>query len=289
MKEIIDWLLHVEQLASDVYRGAADKFSKDKEFSTFLASLAGDEDTHFKLLKEAEKKFLQKKDPPPSAIIVDQNTKDRVVTPLQNLYKRIKGAPRISKQAVMKIIVAVEFAELNQIFQYVFNTFQKDEKEIKNTALTMQAHIERIKKFLNQHSDVLDLSDVIRQLPTVGKEKLLIVDNKLPIRIFMSQALETFGSTETASNGQEALKRVRNNFFNLVISDIDMPLMSGLDFFKKAVETTPYIAKHFIFCARDITPDAEVLCGTYNITFLKIPFGINKLHETVQTVIDRTQ
>jgi len=288
MKEVIDWLLDLEKLAGDVYRSAAEKFSKDKEFGTFLASLADDEDTHFKLLKEAENRFLQQEVSPQSDIIVDQRTKDRVVIPLQNLFKRIKAAPGITKQAVMKVIVTVEFAELNHIFQYVMNMFQKQEKEIKNIALIMQSHIEKIKRFLNKHSDVLDLSDVIQQLPTVGKEKLLIVEDKLPIQIFMSQALETFGSTETASNGQEALKKVRNNFFNLVITDINMPVMSGIDFFQKAIEITPNIAKHFIFVARDMTPDAEVLCEAYNINFLKIPFGINQLHKIIQETIDRT-
>ena len=289
MKEIIDWLLQLEKLAGNVYRNAAEKFSEDREFSSFLYGLADDEDTHFKLLKEAEKGFLQKREPTQSAIVIDQDTKDQIVTPLQNLNKRIKTTSRISKQAVMKVVVAVEFAELNHIFQYVLNTFQKTNKDIENTALTMQAHIERIKKFLNQHSDVLDLSSTIRQLPTVGKEKLLIVENILPIRIYMSQALETLGSTETASNGQEALKKVRKVFFNLVISDINMPVMSGIDFFQKAIEINPNIAKHFIFCARDITPDAEALLAIYNIKFLKIPFAVNQLHKTVRAVIDNSQ
>jgi DNA-binding NtrC family response regulator len=90
-------------------------------------------------------------------------------------------------------------------------------------------------------------------------------------------------------DGQGALKKVRNNYFNLVISDIDMPVMSGPDFFKRAVEIIPGIAKSFLFCARDMAPDAEVLCNTYNIKFLKIPFALNQLHKTVKTIIDKRQ
>src|SRR4030043_100917 len=146
MKEILDWLLYLEQLAGNVYRSAAEKFNNDKEFSEFLSGLANDEDTHFKLLKEAEQKLLSKRIPPPPDIIIDQSTKDRVVTPLENLYERIKTAQRISKQVVMKVIIAVEFAELNNIFQYVVSNFQKDENEIKKTASIMDEHIERIKK-----------------------------------------------------------------------------------------------------------------------------------------------
>ena len=289
MKEILDWLLYLEQLAGNVYRSAAEKFNNDKEFSEFLSGLANDEDTHFKLLKEAEQKLLSKRIPPPPDIIIDQSTKDRVVTPLENLYERIKTAQRISKQVVMKVIIAVEFAELNNIFQYVVSNFQKEENEIKKTASIMDEHIERIKKFLKQYSDVLDLSEAVQQMPTVGKEKLLIVENKQPLQLFLAQALSTFGETQTAVDGQDALKKVRNNYFNLVISDINMPVMDGPNFFQRAVEITPGIAKSFLFCARDMTPDAKVLCNTYNIQFLKIPFALNQLHKTVKTIIEKRQ
>jgi len=289
MKEILNWLLYLEQLAGSVYRSAAEKFSKDKEFSEFLSDLAHDEDTHFELLKEAEQSILSKGTLPTPAIIVDQSARDRVATPLENLYERIKTAPRISKQAVMKVIVAVEFAELNNIFQYVVSSFYKDENEIKKTASIIDEHIERIKKFLKRYSDVLDLSEVVQQMPTIGKEKLLIVENKLPLQLFIAQALSTFGDTQTAVNGQEALKKVRNNYFNLVISDINMPVMGGLEFFQRAVEIDPGIAENFLFCARDITPNAEALCNTYNIKFLKIPFALNQLHKTVKTIIDKRQ
>jgi rubrerythrin len=50
MKEVIDWLRHVEQLACDVYQAASDHFSKDKELSAFLSGLAEDESLHFHLM-----------------------------------------------------------------------------------------------------------------------------------------------------------------------------------------------------------------------------------------------
>jgi CheY-like chemotaxis protein len=287
MKAIIDWLLYLERLAGDVYREAAKRFSEDKEFSAFLKSLAEDEDIHFKLIREVRERLDQKDEIPLSAVKIGPDTRDRVAAPLEDLYKQIKGSKRISKKGVMKVIARVEFAELNHIFQYIVNTFQKEEASIKNTAQTMQNHLNRIKRFMKRHSDVLDLSRVIQEMPTVGNEKLLIVDNKLPLRTFMSQALEIFGYPETASDGREALKKVRKHYFNLVISEINMPLLGGIEFFQKAVEITPDIAKRFIFYARDLTPDAEVICKAYNIKFLKVPFGVNRLHQTVRVVMDR--
>ncbi len=40
MKEIIDWLLEMEQLAGKCYREAADKYPEDKELADFLSRMA---------------------------------------------------------------------------------------------------------------------------------------------------------------------------------------------------------------------------------------------------------
>ena len=61
MQRIIDWQLDIEQLAHDTYRKAADTFSENKEFSSFLSSLAEDENLHFQLLEQAKKKLLGKR------------------------------------------------------------------------------------------------------------------------------------------------------------------------------------------------------------------------------------
>ena len=59
MKEIVDWLLSMEKLAGDLYRRTANKYSEDQEFSTFLSSLAEDEDIHFQLIKNIEQHLLE--------------------------------------------------------------------------------------------------------------------------------------------------------------------------------------------------------------------------------------
>ena len=65
-----------------------------------------------------------------------------------------------------------------------------------------------------------------------------------------------------------------------------MPTMSGIELFQKVVEIYPNIAKHFILCARKISPDIELLCKVHRLTCLKIPFGNNQLHKVVRSIID---
>jgi len=288
MKEIVDWLLSMEKLAGDLYRRTANKYSEDQEFSTFLSSLAEDEDIHFQLIKNIEQHLLENTEHSVSAMAVDQDIKNRVETPLRNLYERIL-THEITKQTILQIIVRVELAEFNDIFLYVVNTFQKDDREIQHIAATIQSHEKRIEEFLDEHSDILDLSEEIWKLPSVWKQKLLIVEDIRSVRILFAQILEELGAVETATNGQEALEKVRDSFFNVIISDIDMPIMNGDEFFQKAIEFDPNIAKRFIFCTANITPDIIALCQEYDLMYLEKPVHIIQLREAVQEIIDKNQ
>jgi CheY-like chemotaxis protein len=61
------------------------------------------------------------------------------------------------------------------------------------------------------------------------KAKLLIVDDEENIRFLFKEELEEEGYVvDVASNGLEALEKVKNADFDLVVLDIKMPGMSGI-------------------------------------------------------------
>lgn len=287
VKDVIDWQLQIERLAGDIYREAAERFSEDGSFSNFMAELADEEDIHFKLIENAEKNLLDKKEYPVSAIMIDQDIKERVEIPLRDLYEQIISAHRINKKALMKIIVNVEFAELNNIFIYVLSSLQNEDQEIRQITEIVRSHTERIKSFIDEHYDDLDISDLIKKLPVIGKKKILIIDEHMPTRLFMARMLEEFGKIEIASSSQEALKMLDSLYFDVIVSDIDMPVMDGIEIFMMAIKASPNIADHFVFYTDTITEDIKSLCKTHNIICMKKPFGINQLFKAVQTTMDR--
>jgi two-component system chemotaxis response regulator CheY len=67
----------------------------------------------------------------------------------------------------------------------------------------------------------------------VKKRKALVVDDSSTIRKIIQHSLRqanlNVGEILEASNGREALGMVQRFTFDLILTDIDMPLMDGLE------------------------------------------------------------
>jgi DNA-binding response OmpR family regulator len=75
------------------------------------------------------------------------------------------------------------------------------------------------------------------------KCSLLIVDDEPKMVKYLSRRLINRGyEVRTASSGQEALAAIANNPFTVILLDIMMPEMNGIETLKKIMETTPTAA-----------------------------------------------
>ncbi len=74
------------------------------------------------------------------------------------------------------------------------------------------------------------------------KSRILIVDDEEIIRQLLKQTLERCGyDVEIAEDGNVALSKTRDNFFNLLITDLKMPKVDGIDVLKEIKTVNPYI------------------------------------------------
>ena len=78
---------------------------------------------------------------------------------------------------------------------------------------------------------------------TGPQRSILIVDDILANRQLLVTLLEPIGfKLEEAENGREALKKIKSRHYDIVLSDVIMPYMSGYDLIK-AVRADPKISK----------------------------------------------
>ncbi|MDI6765434.1 MAG: response regulator [Bacteroidota bacterium] len=69
------------------------------------------------------------------------------------------------------------------------------------------------------------------------KSKLLLVDDEDTLRLLIRSELEDRGfDVEEAENGEIALQKLHDNTYNLVILDIRMPGIDGMEVLKKIRE-----------------------------------------------------
>lgn len=110
-------------------------------------------------------------------------------------------------------------------------------------------------------------------------KKVLIVDDEpIPIRV-LKRALERAGyEVSSASNGQEAFAQLSESQPDVLITDIEMPRMTGEQLCKKIAAEMPD-RKFPIFVVTSMTAveHREWSSGLENLLFLEKPVSIRKL------------
>ncbi|HCS50918.1 response regulator [Rubinisphaera sp.] len=76
--------------------------------------------------------------------------------------------------------------------------------------------------------------------------KILVVDDSRTMRVIIMRVLAQLGIKNVieAGDGQAALEIFKNNHFDAVLSDWNMPIMNGLDFLKEVRQinkTIPFL------------------------------------------------
>jgi DNA-binding NtrC family response regulator len=73
--------------------------------------------------------------------------------------------------------------------------------------------------------------------------KILVVDDEVPIREMIKKGLSQMGgfNVETAHNGLEAIERIEKDIFDLVLTDLKMPEMDGLELLKNIKGIRPEV------------------------------------------------
>jgi PAS domain S-box-containing protein len=125
----------------------------------------------------------------------------------------------------------------------------------------------------------------VRAVPVedVSQHRLLIVDDEPGIVDVLSSALSERGyQTETAPNGAEALKRIASKEFDLIISDLCMPEMSGEKLFAAISEKHPHMREHIIFVTGDtVSPASRSFLDSTGARWLSKPFSIGEVERLV--------
>ena len=117
---------------------------------------------------------------------------------------------------------------------------------------------------------------------------ILIIDDEKAIRKTLSEILTYEGyKIDEAGDGEEGLKRFREKNYDVVLCDIKMPKMDGIEFLDKAGEANPDVPVIMISGHGTIETAVEaVKKGAYD--YISKPPDLNRLLITIRNALDRT-
>lgn len=122
----------------------------------------------------------------------------------------------------------------------------------------------------------------------MGKPRLLIVEDEPNLLDMVSDALALAGyETRGAQDGIQAAEALRNQHFDLVISDVNMPRMDGfqlVETIRRRGDDTPVI----FLTARDERPDVTRGFRAGADDYITKPFGLEELTLRVAAMLRRT-
>ncbi len=122
----------------------------------------------------------------------------------------------------------------------------------------------------------------------MDKPRLLIVDDEPALCEMLSDSFRLAGyHVETALDGRSALTLAKNSKFDLIISDINMPFMDGLEFIER-LRAVPDDTPAIMLSARNERPDINSALRIGADDYVSKPFGLEELSLRVAAVLRRT-
>jgi DNA-binding NtrC family response regulator len=119
--------------------------------------------------------------------------------------------------------------------------------------------------------------------------KILIIDDERAIRSTLSEILQHEGyKVDVAEDGDAGLQLYKKNVYDVVLCDIKMPKMDGMEFLEKSREANPDVPLIMISGHGNIETAVEaVKKGAYD--YISKPPDLNRLLITIRNATDKTR
>ena len=116
---------------------------------------------------------------------------------------------------------------------------------------------------------------------------VLVVDDEKNIRVTLRESLKSLGfDVDTAINGEEALELAARRTYELILLDLKMPGMDGMEVFRQLRERSPSTAVVLVTAHGSVEAAVEAMkLGA--VDFLQKPFAPQEIRDVVTHVLQR--
>lgn len=122
---------------------------------------------------------------------------------------------------------------------------------------------------------------------TKAKGNILVVDDEKSMREILEIFLKSEGyGVATAENGEKAIEAVKKDIFDLIITDMKMPRVNGLELLRSVKQITPDVAVVLITAFGTTESAVEAMkLGAYD--YIQKPFQMDNIRLVVKNALDK--
>lgn len=105
-------------------------------------------------------------------------------------------------------------------------------------------------------------------------EILLVDDDEMVLEVCLELLAGAGYGVQTAVNGMDALEKLKGSAFDLMIVDINMPRLDGIDLYNSAIKEYRYLKGRCLFITGDLSGEMEAASVVLQMenNILKKPF-----------------
>ena len=126
----------------------------------------------------------------------------------------------------------------------------------------------------------------------MGQEtiRILIIDDEENILTVLRKALQREGyETEAVLEARKGLNILSSSEFHLVLCDIGMPRMNGIEFYREIEERFPGMADRILFMTGEIlSPSIQEFLQEQHVSIIAKPFDLSALYQGVHDALERS-
>ena len=127
--------------------------------------------------------------------------------------------------------------------------------------------------------------------PEISPKKILVVDDEQEIGAYLRTALVRFGhDVDTAMDGEAAWNLIRQKQYDLILTDLKMPGITGFKLYNLIKEKKPDLLNNILVMTGDIiNQEALRFFDETDVPYIEKPFTLKQLERAIASVVPSPQ
>ncbi len=142
---------------------------------------------------------------------------------------------------------------------------------------------------VTEDSRLVLLEPTVEEPEKVTKAKILVIDDESVIRQFVSRVLSEEGhEVEAVDKAEDALEKIKSKRYRLILLDIKMPGISGIELYKQFQEIAPSLMKRVVFITGDVMGKrTTAFLAKTKAPYMMKPFDAEQLKTEINRILAR--